>query len=232
MIQNKKVLVFIAHPDDETSCGGTIAKLTREQNDVVIAIATNGDKGTHTVNVSPQEISATRKKEMANTASILGVKDVIWLGFDDGTLEARKQEVKEICFRVIRQEKPDVVITFDPWKRWDVHSDHRTIGFAASEAAYLADGCWYYPEHLSEGLEPHDVEETYLFHSDEPNYWVDVKETFSIKIKAADAHESQSARFEETFGERVLSYLKSTAQNEDDLYKEAFRKLNQSKLEL
>jgi LmbE family N-acetylglucosaminyl deacetylase len=232
MIRNKKVLVFIAHPDDETSCGGTIAKLTRHQNDVVIAIATNGDKGTHTVNVSPQEISATRKKEMANTASILGVKDVIWLGFDDGTLEARKQEVKEICFRVIRQEKPDVVITFDPWKRWDVHSDHRTIGFAASEAAYLADGCWYYPEHLSEGLEPHDVEETYLFHSDEPNYWVDVKETFSIKIEAADAHESQSARFEETFGERVLSFLKSRTQNEDDLYKEAFRKLNQSTLEL
>jgi LmbE family N-acetylglucosaminyl deacetylase len=232
MIQNKKVLVVIAHPDDETSCGGTIAKLTREQNEVVIAIATNGDKGTHTVNVSPQEISATRKKEMSNTAAILGVKDVIWLGFDDGTLESRKQEVKEMCFRVIRQEKPDVVLTFDPWKRWDVHSDHRTIGFAASEAAYLADGCWYYPEQLSEGLEPHDVEETYLFHSDEPNYWVDVKDTFSIKIEAADAHESQSARFEETFGERVLSFLKSSSQNEDDLYKEAFRKLNQSKLEL
>ncbi|HET6871818.1 MAG TPA: PIG-L deacetylase family protein, partial [Sporolactobacillaceae bacterium] len=99
-MQNKKVLVFIAHPDDETSCGGTIAKLTKAHNDVVIAIATNGDKGTHTTTITPDEISATRKKEMANTAAILGVKDVIWLGFDDGSLDARHQEVKEKCFRV------------------------------------------------------------------------------------------------------------------------------------
>jgi LmbE family N-acetylglucosaminyl deacetylase len=232
MIENKKVLVFIAHPDDETICGGTIAKLTREKNEVVIVVATNGDKGTHTANVSPQEISATRKKEMEKTASILGVKDVIWLGFDDGSLDARKQEVKEKSFRVIRKKKPNVVITFDPWKRWDVHSDHRTIGFASSEAAYLADGFWYYPEHISEGLEPHDVEETYLFNSDEPNYWVDVKDTFSIKIEAANAHESQSARFEEGFGDRFLSFLKSRVKNENDLYKESFRKLNQSELEL
>lgn len=232
MLQNKKVVVFIAHPDDETTCGGTIAKLTRENNEVVIVVATNGDKGTHNPNVSPQEITATRKQEMAKTASILGVKDVIWLGFDDGSLEARMQEVKEKAFRVIRKEKPNVVITFDPWKRWDVHSDHRTIGFAASEAAYLADGCWYYPEQIAEGLAPHDVEETYLFHSDEPNYWVNIKDTFSVKIAAANAHESQSARFEEGFGDRYLSFMKLRVKNEEDLYKEAFRKLNHSKLEL
>jgi LmbE family N-acetylglucosaminyl deacetylase len=231
MIEKKKVVVFVAHPDDETACGGTIAKQARANNTIVQVIATNGDKGTHDKNVSPTEIFNIRKQEMANTAEVLGISKVIWLGFEDGTLEKNTHAVKEKAFRVIREEKPDVVITFDPWKRWDVHSDHRTIGFTSSEAAYLADGYWYYPEHSKEGLEPHDVKETYLFHTDEPNYTVDVKDTFSIKKKAADEHKSQSLQFE-TFGDKYISRLKAMVKNEDDLYKEFFRKLNQSDLEL
>jgi LmbE family N-acetylglucosaminyl deacetylase len=231
MITNKKILVFVAHPDDETTCGGTIAKLTQSSNEVVLVVATNGDKGTHDPDVQPEEISSIRKEEMAGTASILGIKNVIWLGFNDGTLEARNQELKEKAFRVVRTEKPDIVISFDPWKRWDVHSDHRTVGFVASEAAYLANGCWYYPEHLNEGIEPHEVDETYLFHTDEPNYWVDVKETFNLKINGADAHKSQSLQYA-TFGQKYLTRLKSMVKNEEDIYREAFRKLNNSDLKI
>ncbi len=231
MIENKKIVVFVAHPDDETSCGGTIAKLTKANNTVVQVIATNGDKGTHDRNVSPTEITNTRKKEMGDAGEILGVSKLIWLGFEDGSLEANFQAVKEQAFRVVRQEKPDIVMTFDPWKRWDVHSDHRSIGFAASEASYLADGYWYYPEHANEGLEPHNVEETYLFSTDEPNYTVDVKDTFMIKKEAADAHKSQSLQFE-SFGEKYMNGLKARVKQEEDVYKEFFRKLNNSNINI
>ncbi|WP_096185581.1 PIG-L deacetylase family protein [Evansella halocellulosilytica] len=228
-MKNKTVLVIVAHPDDETACGGTIAKLSQGNNQVIQVVATNGDKGTHDVNVKPSEITNMRKKEMKDAAEVLGINRVIWLGFEDGTLEQNMSSVKEKVFKVVRKVKPDIVISFDPWKRWDPHSDHRTIGFIAVEAAYLADGVWYYPEHKMEGLEPHDVSETYLFHTDEPNYTVDVKETFHIKKEAADAHKSQSLSFT-SFGEKYLERLKQMVEKEEEIYKEKFRKLNQSDL--
>ncbi len=229
VIEGKKVLVFTAHPDDEVACGGTIAKLTRNNNDVVVVIATNGDKGTHDPSVLPEEISKTRKREMDRAAQILGLDKVIWLGFDDGSLETNRDLLKESVYRTIREEKPHAVITFDPWKRWDPHPDHRTIGFVAVEAAYLSNGCWYYPEHLEDGLQPHDVDEIYLFHSDDPNYSVDIKDTFDVKLKAANAHESQRLQFP-TFGEKYLYGLKNQGVSEEDWYKEKFRKVNDSDL--
>lgn len=226
-----KVLIFVAHPDDETACGGTIAKLTGEGNEVVQVMATNGDKGTHDRTVTPEAITAIRKKEMEKAAEVLGISNVIWLGFSDGTLEENTFALKEKAFKVIRQEKPDAVISFDPWKRWDPHSDHRTIGFAAVEAAYLADSHWYYPEHFDEGLETHDVKETYLFHTDEPNYTVDIQDTFDLKKKAADEHQSQSLDFE-TFGDKYLTRMKHVLEKEEDLFKEFFRKVNDTDLTL
>lgn len=229
MNEQKKVVVFVAHPDDETACGGTLAKLSENNYEIVQIIATNGDKGTHDKKVLPKQLSEIRKKEMDNAAQILGLKKVEWFDFPDGSLEKNVEDLKEKCFRVIRKEKPDIVISFDPWKKWDVHSDHRTIGFVASEAAYLANSIWYYPEHYTEGLKPHEVKETYLFHTDEPNHIVDITETFETKKRAADAHESQSLEFA-SFGDKYLSGLKKRIKNKEDIYKEYFRKLNDSNL--
>lgn len=230
-MKNKKALIFIAHPDDEVACGGTIAKLVQNGNQVVVAIATDGRNGTHNYNVSPEEISQTRKKEMKNAADVLGVNHVIWMDFQDGTLEFNLSKLKESAFKIIREEKPDIVFTFDPWKRWDPHSDHRTIGFVAVEAAYLADGCWYYPQHIEQGIEPHNVLETFLFHSDEPNYFNNIKDNFETKINAANEHKSQSLQFD-SFGEKYLNGQKSRMKSEKELYIEAFCKMNNSDISL
>ena len=223
-----KMIVITAHPDDEISSAGTIAKFTQAGHEAVLVVATNGDKGTHDRTITPKRISNIRQQEMEEAAAVLGIRKVIWLGYSDGTLEV-SQSLKERVFRTIRQERADILLTFDPWKRWDLHSDHRTIGLAATEAAYLANGCWYYPEHLAEGIEPHETREIYLFSSDEPNYQVDVQATFDLKMRAAGCHRSQGLQYE-TFAEKYLAWMNSMGKKKEDLQQETFRKLHQSDL--
>lgn len=226
-MQGKQVMVLIAHPDDETRCSGTIAKLTSNGNQVVIVVATNGDKGTHDTSVTPMSISTTRRVEMAHAAEVIGAT-VEWLGFPDGTL-ATAENLKEQVFRVIRKHRPDVMITFDPFKKYDPHSDHITIGRIGFEAAYLADGCWYYPEHALAGLTPCKPEEVYLFNPEDPNYTVDICTQWKAKMQSADAHVSQ---FGVGFEKRVKERAQKHGIPEDELYTEVFHKVYDTNLEI
>jgi len=226
-VTGKTVLVFIAHPDDEVQAAGTLCKLARAGNSIYLVVATNGDKGTHDPNVKPHEITAVRKREIARVAEIIGLKEVLWLGFSDGTLEYRRQEVKEAVFRTIRTYKPDIVFSFDGWARWDPHSDHQTIGQVATEAAYLADGLWYFPEHTAEGLGAHWTAETYLWASDEPNHEVEITEFYDLKVACAKAYASQ---WKFGYDEMLTKRLKANGRPESDKYVERFRRIRDSGL--
>jgi N,N'-diacetylchitobiose non-reducing end deacetylase len=224
-MSGKTIMLLIAHPDDETRSSGTLAKLVKAGNKVVIVIATNGDKGTHDASVSPIQIAETRRQEMTRTAEILGV-EVVWLGFPDGSLEA-SPNLKEAVFRVIRQYRPNVFITFDPFKKYDEHSDHMTIGRVGFGAAYLADGCWYFPEHMIAGIESCKPQEVYLFNPEVENYTVDIRDVYQIKMEAAEAHLSQ---FKGKFQERMRSLVAAGRRSEEDLYHERFHKVYDSDL--
>ncbi|MFT8310453.1 MAG: PIG-L deacetylase family protein [Sporolactobacillus sp.] len=226
-VEEKKAIVFIAHPDDETFIGGTLARLVRQKNRVLVVIATNGDKGTHDRAQTPEQVTTIRRTEMALAAHVLGIT-VNWLNFSDGTLFAREAQLKEKVFRKIRLERPDILITFDPFKKYDVHSDHITIGRVASEAGYLADGFCYYPEHLEEGIEPSKPQETYLFNADDSNYSVNIRETFHLKVQSAEQHVSQFGSG--SFKEQLLHRIRLEGGNEQNLYLESFHKLYYSDL--
>ena len=189
-MRNKKVIVCIAHPDDEVFCSGTILKLVDEDNDVNLVIGTRGEKGSHDPSQTPESIANKRKSEMELAAKRLGVKEIVQLGYRDGELEYAT-DLKETLFRIVRSVQPDVVFTFDPWKRYEIHSDHRSIGFAMIEAAHLGANCWYYPHQIGNEVACHRSQELYLFNCDEPNYYVDIGSVFQRKLLAASAHESQ-----------------------------------------
>lgn len=64
-------LVFIgAHPDDETSAGGTIAKHVDRDHEATIVVATRGGRG-HWSTPS-EELERVRTGEMEKAAEILG----------------------------------------------------------------------------------------------------------------------------------------------------------------
>jgi LmbE family N-acetylglucosaminyl deacetylase len=101
-------------------------------------------------------------------------------------------KLKEQVVIAIRRFRPDIVFTMDPsffyYKSYGFvnHSDHRAIGEATLDACYpLARDLLSFPEHAKAGLKPHKVKEV-LLHSFVPenaNFYVDVTETFDLKIK-------------------------------------------------
>ena len=83
----------------------------------------------------------------------------------------------------------------DPWRRYIRHRDHYICGRVTLDAVFpYARDHLAYPEHLREGLEPHRVREIYLWGSEEPDTFLDVTETFTIKMDALYCHASQMKR--------------------------------------
>ena len=225
-MQDKRILVCIAHPDDEVYCSGTILRLVDTGNEVTIVVGTQGEKGSHDPTLSPETIAATRAEEMNTAAERLGVKEVIQLNYRDGELETAT-DLKETLFRIVRSIRPDVVLTFDPWKRYEIHSDHRVIGFAMIEATHLGANSWYYHGQLSNEVVCHRSQELYLFHCDEPNYYVDIASVFQRKLHGASAHLSQ---FGPDVDESRLRIIVNQMNPEVQITIEAFRKMWRSDL--
>ena len=198
----KSVLVVVGHPDDaDYACGGTLAKLAQEGADVVLVVVTRGEKGTLDASVDPEKLAEVRRREQDSAARILGVKHVVYLGYSDHdvlpTHEFRARLIDEV-----RRHKPDILITHDPWKRYEVHPDHRYTGMMALEAAGFA----LYPLERTGAdppLEPHLVPEVWLFNTDEPNHWVDITETVEKKLEALRRHETQMGEEMAKQAERV-----------------------------
>ena len=147
--ENKQiVMVIAAHPDDsEFGSGGTIAKWVREGQQVICVVCTNGDKGTSDDNMTSEKLARIREQEQREAAKILGMSEVIFLGYADGGLEDTS-EFRGKVVRLLRKYHPDVVITHDPKFRYIGHRDHRIAGTVAMDAIFpYSRDHLFYPEH-------------------------------------------------------------------------------------
>ncbi|HEU4758450.1 MAG TPA: PIG-L deacetylase family protein [Dehalococcoidia bacterium] len=192
----RSALVIVAHPDDaEFLCAGTVARWCHEGWDVSYVLATSGDMGSHDVEMTRDSLARLREREQRGAAKVLGVRECVFLGYPDGFVEDTP-EFRGRLVREIRRFRPDVVVTWDPFRGNFNHRDHRLTGLAALDAVYpLARSHLAYPEHLAEGLEPHRVNEVLLAGTDRPNYHVDVTDFFQTKINALRRHRSQVGRY-------------------------------------
>jgi LmbE family N-acetylglucosaminyl deacetylase len=190
-------MVIVAHPDDaEFGSAGTVAKWTRQGREVVYVLCTSGDKGTSDRNQSPSQLAELRRVEQRNACRVLGVEEVVFLGYEDGLLVNSLQLRKDLV-RQIRKYKPDAVICQDPTSRWYAqqylnHPDHRAAGDAALDAIYpSARDPHVFPELLAEGLEPHKVREVYITSRENADLWIDISDTIDRKVAALYEHVSQ-----------------------------------------
>jgi len=196
-MKNKTVLAFCAHPDDDAYyCSGTLAILAKNNN-VMIVMYTNGNKGSHDLEMTSEKLAQIRKREEEEACAVIGIKseNIIWMGYDDGELEYANP--KELCgkaTRLIRKYRPDVVICFDPgreFRQWH-KTDHSMAAFNTVDAARASAYHLYYPEHLLyEGLKPFMVQDFFYFASREPNYEVDVSDVIELKLLVQSKHVSQ-----------------------------------------
>ena len=139
------LLALHAHPDDESSKGaGTVSRYVDRGVRAVLVCATGGEAG-DILNpaLDRPEIAARlaelRAEELREAAAIIGYDEVVTLGYrdsgmpdtdhnahEDAFVNAPFDEVLERLVRVVRRERPDVVLGYDDHERYP-HPDHLRI---------------------------------------------------------------------------------------------------------
>jgi LmbE family N-acetylglucosaminyl deacetylase len=181
------VLAVGCHPDDlEIGCGGTLAKYVSLGHKVVMCHVASGDMG-HVV-IEPGELVPIRTKESQAAAAVIGA-EAISLGVGDLQVESSDQKVMQELIRVVKEVKPDVVITHNPDDYMRDHIETSKLAFNASFGSSLP--------HMVRAVERH-TKFAPIFYMDTlagigfiPTEYVDITEFIEQKLEALSRHESQ-----------------------------------------
>ncbi|MBI4201730.1 MAG: PIG-L family deacetylase [Chloroflexi bacterium] len=221
-------MVVVAHADDaEFSCSGTVAKWCKEGMEVVYVIVTDGSKGAEDRSITPERLAEIRRQEQINAGKILGLKEVVFLGYPDAYLQPTL-EVRRDITREIRRHRPDILITLNPTRTLSSsfymgHPDHFAAGEAALSAVFpAARDHLTFPELLAEGLEPHKVREVLVVGHDRPDKWIDVTSSLEVALKALMAHASQIGP---EAAERMKAWRQEAGRGQGMQYAEAFKSI-------
>lgn len=228
----QRILVILAHPDDpEFFCGASIARWSKQGHTIGYCLITNGNKGGSDVSISPAALAALRENEQLAAAGCLGVQSVQFLHYDDGYLVPDLMVRKDVV-RVIRQFRPDVLVSCDPTNYYVRensinHPDHRAAGQVVLDATFPAAGNpYFFPELIeTEGLQPHTVREVWLSLTAQPNVVLDVTDTWEDKLTALYQHRSQIGPDLIAFRERMLARRVPESDPEAPRFEERFRRL-------
>jgi mycothiol S-conjugate amidase len=157
------LLTIHAHPDDESSKGpGTIARYAAAGTRTVLVTCTGGEAG-DIINAAADseeartDLAAVRRRELDEAVEIIGYHRLHWLGYRDSGMPGTPTNEHPDCFhqadldeavgrlvRIVREERPQVMVAYGPGDAGRGHPDHiRTyeIGIAAFERA--GDPAWY-----------------------------------------------------------------------------------------
>ncbi|MBT2224409.1 PIG-L deacetylase family protein [Nonomuraea sp. NEAU-A123] len=226
-----RVLVVTAHPDDaDFGAAGTVALFVDRGVEVTYLLVTDGDAGGNERTLDNTGMAELRRTEQTAAAKAVGVTDVRFLGHADGTVVPSLALRKDIA-RVIRQVRPDLVITHHPERNYQFiapsHPDHRAVGGSTLDAVYPdARNPYAFPELVKEeGLAAWTVREVWLMGGSTPNHWTDITEAIDRKLTALQSHVSQVAHVE-GFADFVKTRFASWAEQAgfgEGHYAEAFQ---------
>ncbi|MDJ0755205.1 MAG: PIG-L deacetylase family protein [Ardenticatenaceae bacterium] len=212
----ERAMFICAHPDDlEFGVAGTAAKWAKNGCEVIYVLITDGNTGSHENGMTKEKLAEIRRQEQQEAAHITGVKECIFLGYDDGLL-VNSLDLRKKLVRLIRTYKPNIVACMDPTNFFPSadyinHPDHRAAGAAVLDAVFpAAEMSMLYPDLLAEGLPGHKPNYVYVYFTTEEkiNCYVDITDTIDIKIKSLLAHKSQMGDWNPT--ERIMTWSKET----------------------
>ncbi|CAA9381764.1 MAG: hypothetical protein AVDCRST_MAG75-1011 [uncultured Propionibacteriaceae bacterium] len=186
-----RALCVVAHPDDlEFGTSAAIARWTDQGKTVVYAMVTSGEAGINAI--PPAECARLREAEQVESARIVGVDVVDFLGQPDGVLEYGVALRRVICASV-RRHRPDIVITNNFRDTWGGQSlnqaDHIATGRATLDAVRDAGNRWVFAEQLDQGLLPWGgVTHVWAAGSPAGRHAVDITDTFDRGVASLEAH--------------------------------------------
>ncbi|MET0418409.1 MAG: PIG-L deacetylase family protein [Actinoplanes sp.] len=188
--QWQRGLAIVAHPDDlEFGAAAAVARWTGQGKEIVYVLLTSGEAGID--GMAPEQAGPLREQEQRQSAAIVGVSQVEFLGLPDGVLEYGVALRRELS-RVIRTHRPDVVITNNFRDSWDPDgnalnmSDHIVTGKATLDAVRDAANRWIFRD---QGLERWGgVREVWAAGSPLSKHAVDITDTFDSGVRSLQAH--------------------------------------------
>jgi LmbE family N-acetylglucosaminyl deacetylase len=186
-----KALAIVAHPDDmEFGAAAAVARWTGQGKEVVYVMVTSGEAGID--GLAPDECRVVREKEQVESARIVGVEQVEFLGFPDGIVEYGLP-LRAAVASAVRRHRPDLVLTgnfrdsFGPGAL--NQADHMAVGRAVLDGVRDAANRWVFPEQLTDGLEKWDgVRAVWAAGSPGARHAVDTTETFERGVESLKAH--------------------------------------------
>ncbi len=191
----ERVLCVMAHPDDvDFGLAGTVAAWTDAGIAVTYCMITSGDAGGFDPSVPRAEIAGIRESEQRAAAAEVGVSDLRFLGYPDGRLEVSLDLRRDIS-RVIREVRPQRVVTQSPERNWEriygSHPDHLAAGEATMCAVYPdSRNPFTFADSIGE-LEAWTVQEVWVTAGPRQNHYVDITKQFERKKAALLRHASQ-----------------------------------------
>ncbi|GAB3426464.1 PIG-L deacetylase family protein [Flindersiella endophytica] len=189
-------LAIVAHPDDlEYGAAAAIARWTAQGKRIVYTLATSGEAGID--GMTPEEAGPLREQEERDSAAVVGVSEVEFLGHPDGMLEYGLPLRRSIA-GAIRRHRPEVVITGNMDERWGNgnfnQADHLAVGRAVVDGIRDAANRWVFRELLSDGLEPwQGVRQLLINFSQASKHGVDVSDSFTLGVESLKAHQAYLA---------------------------------------
>jgi LmbE family N-acetylglucosaminyl deacetylase len=178
------ILVFVAHPDDETEVSAYLARaIYDEHKRVAVVFGTRGNSGGNAVGYAQAaSLGEQREIEARRACAYLGIMNVWFLDGPDTPSQHVLYSLQTWnhgaslgrAVRLIRLTQPDVIMTWLPdYVAGENHADHQAAGVIATEAFDLAGDPTQYPEqvfpprnredigNLTEGLHPWQPKKLY-----------------------------------------------------------------------
>ncbi len=185
-----RALAIVAHPDDiEYGAAAAVATWTDAGREVDYLLVTRGEAGID--GIPPDQAGPLREREQRESAAIVGVQEVSFLDYADGTIEEGLGLRRDLA-RAIRKHRPELVVTLNHHEYWSSgwnSADHRAVGRAVLDAVSDAGNRWIFQELLAEGWEPFNgVRWVAVAGSPIPTHAVDVTDSLERAIRSLSAH--------------------------------------------
>lgn len=213
----KNIVAVFAHPDDEAfMCSGTIAKLAQSHR-VYILCVTKGDADPKYAKDIRSNLSDIRTQELEDSAKILGVKKVHFLGFKDGSLcNNIYHQLAEKIEEKLKIYRPETLITIEP-RGVSGHLDHVATSLITTYVFYrlpFIKKLMYYciTEEHRQLIPDYFIYFPPGYKKSQINEVINVSHTWDKKIKSIKAHVSQKKD-----GLRVLSIVNQGPRQENFL---------------
>ncbi|MGE5210468.1 MAG: PIG-L deacetylase family protein [Acidobacteriota bacterium] len=199
------VLVVVAHADDVALfLGGTVAVWADAGWSVVVVRVT--DDRWDSVGSDEVATAAANRSELEQAAAILGVHDIVELGYPTDTLgDVSTVELRERIIHAVRTHRPYALVSFDPYAMYgEDNLDHLTVARAVDEAFWTSQFDLHHPEHFDEvsaftgePLAPHGCFERWYFGRQVVSVTdvVDITATLDRKVAAGCCHRTMMRNF-------------------------------------